>query len=69
MCFNRLMVPDIDAVQTYLINEAHSMPITAHPGKTKMAKLLSAQYYWPGMPNDYATFVVTGDKDLNNDDK
>ena len=55
--FDRLMVPDIDAVRTYLINKAHSTPIMAHLGKTKTAKLLSAQYYWPGIPNDCATGV------------
>ena len=52
------MVSDVDALRTHLINEAHSTPVTAHPGKTKTAKLLSAQYYWPGLPNDCSTFVA-----------
>ena len=55
--FGKLMVPDVNALRTHLINEAHSTPVTAHPGKTKTAKLLSAQYYWPGLPNDCSTFI------------
>ena len=55
--FGKLMVPDMDALQTHLINEAHSTPVTVHPGKTKTAKLLSVQYYWLGLPNDCSTFV------------
>ena len=55
--FEKLMVPDVNALRTHLINETHSTPVTAHSGKTKTAKLLSAQYYWPGLPNDCSTFI------------
>ena len=56
--FRKLMVPDMNALQTHLINEAHSTPVTAHSGKTKTAKLLSDQYYWPGLLNDCSVFVL-----------
>ena len=56
--FGRLMVPEEAALRTSLINEAHSTQTTAHPGRGKTAKLLSAQYYWPGLANDCARFVA-----------
>ena len=55
--FEKLMVSDVNALQTHLINETHSIPVTAHSDKTKTAKLLSAQYYWSGLLNDCSTFI------------
>ena len=52
------MISDVNALQTHLINEAHSTPVTAHSDKTKTAKLLLAQYYWPGLSNDCLTFII-----------
>ena len=39
--FEKLMMLNINALQTHLINEAHSTLITAHSDKTKTVKLLS----------------------------
>ena len=57
-CFEKLMISDVNALQTHLINETHSISVTAHSGKTKTAKLLSAQYYWSGLSNDCSTFIL-----------
>ena len=56
--FEKLMMSEVNALRTHLINEAHSTPVTAHSEKTKIAKLLSVQYYWPGLSNDCSTFVL-----------
>ena len=52
------MMSDVNTLQTHLIDEAHSTPVTVHSGKTKTAKLLSVQYYWSGLLNDCSTFVL-----------
>ena len=55
--FEKLMIPDVNALQTHLINKTHSTSVTAHSGKTKTAKLLSAQYYWSDLLNNCSTFI------------
>ena len=56
--FEKLMMLNINALQTHLINEAHSTLITAHSDKTKTVKLLSVQYYWLSLLNVCSIFVV-----------
>ena len=56
--FDKLMISNVNALQTHLINEAHFTSVTAHSGKTKTAKLLSAQYYWSELLNDCSIFVI-----------
>jgi hypothetical protein len=56
--FGKLMVPDADNLRTKLIEEVHARMVTAHPGRTKTTKLLSEQYYWPGLPGDCAVYIA-----------
>lgn len=45
----RLYVPDQDFLRTKVVYMVHSLPTTAHPGKTKTMKLVAERYYWPKM--------------------
>ena len=54
----KLVVPDTDLLRTQLVQQAHCTRITAHPGKTKTRKLVSEQYYWPGLGAFVDRFVA-----------
>jgi hypothetical protein len=56
--WGKLVVPDSGQLQTQLIQEAHSTPTTAHPGKTKTRKLLTDRYYWINLGSDVDRFVA-----------
>ena len=42
---DRLVVPTIDHLATDLIREAHDQISSAHPGRSKTARILSQRYY------------------------
>jgi hypothetical protein len=46
---NRLVVPDENALRTRLCDEFHRPAHRAHPGRGKMRKMISQQYFWPGI--------------------
>ena len=51
------MVPNTNYLRTYLIAEVYSHQVTAYLGKTKTRKLVVDQYYWPGLPLNYNTYI------------
>ncbi|KAL4020916.1 hypothetical protein IC575_019704 [Cucumis melo] len=53
----RLCVPSVSAVKTELLSEAHSSPISMHPGSTKMYQDLKGVYWWRNMKREVAEFV------------
>ena len=56
--FEKLMMSEVNTLQTHLINETHSTSVTMHSEKAKTAKLLSVQYYWSDLLNDCFTFIL-----------
>jgi hypothetical protein len=46
---NRLMVPNENILRTRLCDEFHRPAHRAHPGRGKMRKMISQQYFWPGI--------------------
>ncbi|GJR79527.1 putative nucleotidyltransferase, ribonuclease H [Tanacetum coccineum] len=57
-CGDRLCVPDDTNIQEELLSEAHSSPISIHPGSTKMYRDLKQNFWWNGMKKDVAEFVL-----------
>ncbi|KAI0991384.1 hypothetical protein K3495_g16803, partial [Podosphaera aphanis] len=53
----RLVVPNVENLQTNLIREAHDQPSVAHPGCKKTLRLLQARYYWKNMRPNVEQFV------------
>ncbi|XP_075478874.1 uncharacterized protein LOC142519730 [Primulina tabacum] len=49
---DRLWVPSSDSPRADILNEAHSVPYSIHPGSTKMYKDLQSLYWWLGMKRD-----------------
>nr|GEX84491.1 retrotransposon protein, putative, Ty3-gypsy subclass [Tanacetum cinerariifolium] len=52
----RLVVPDASPREA-LLTEAHSSPLSVHPGSTKMYHDLKQHFWWSGMKRDVAMFV------------
>jgi hypothetical protein len=50
-------VPAVDNLITDLIREAHDQISSAHPGKSKTARILGQKYYWRGLTTDVARYV------------
>jgi len=55
---NRLCVPNVIALKTDLLKEAHNSTLAAHPGSTKMYQDLKTHYWWNGMKRDIADYVA-----------
>ncbi|GJY23997.1 retrotransposon protein, putative, ty3-gypsy subclass [Tanacetum coccineum] len=53
-----LCVPDDTEIRKALLSEAHSSPVSIHPGSTKMYSDLKQNFWWNGMKKDVAEFVV-----------
>jgi transposase InsO family protein len=53
----RLVVSSQDHLRTKVIDLIHSPIDSAHPGKSKTKKLLTARYYWPGMAGEAERFI------------
>ena len=53
----KLVVPAVGTLRTRVIQEAHSRLTTAHPGRNKTRKLVTARYWWPRMTGDVDVFV------------
>ena len=53
-----LCVPKDLTLRKKILEEAHSLVFTVHPGSTKMYRSLRENYWWPGMKREIADFVV-----------
>ncbi|KAL0544230.1 hypothetical protein IC582_019343 [Cucumis melo] len=53
----RLYVPSDSEVKTELLSEAHSSPVSMHPGSTKMYQDLKRVYWWHNMKREVAESV------------
>ena len=55
---NRLCVPKRnEELKSEIMEEAHSSAYAAHPGSTKMYRILKDYYWWPNMKREIAAFV------------
>ncbi|KAD6794787.1 hypothetical protein E3N88_05683 [Mikania micrantha] len=57
-CRKRLCVPNDATLRDSLLTEAHSSPFSIHPGSTKMYRDLRQNFWWSGMKEDIAKYVV-----------
>nr|GEW71670.1 hypothetical protein [Tanacetum cinerariifolium] len=53
----RIWVPVYGNMRSLIINEAHAMRYSVHPGADKMYYDLRGLYWWPGMNKDIAIYV------------
>nr|GFA03210.1 retrotransposable element Tf2 [Tanacetum cinerariifolium] len=53
----KLVVPNDASLREALLKEAHSSPLSIHPGSTKMYHDLKQHFWWNGMKGDVAMFV------------
>ena len=53
----RLCVPDVDGLRKEIMEEAHHIAYSIHPGSTKMYHDLKGNYWCSGMKKDVAEFV------------
>lgn len=49
---------DTEHLHTKILDEIHCQPMMAHPGHTKMWKLVMEHYYWPQMGTDINWYVA-----------
>ena len=55
---SRLCVPKRnEELKIEILEEAHSSAYAAHPGSTKMYRILKDYYWWPNMKREIAAFV------------
>lgn len=54
---NRLCVPNVDELKMKILDEAHKITYTVHPGSTKMYKDLREMYWWNNMKREIADFI------------
>ena len=54
----RLCVLDVDGLRERILEEAHDLRYSIHPGATKMYRDLREVYWWNGMKKDIAGFVA-----------
>ncbi|GJT52469.1 putative reverse transcriptase domain-containing protein [Tanacetum coccineum] len=54
---DRIWVPLKGEVRTLIIDEAHKLKYSVHPGADKMYYDLRDRYWWPGMKKDIAEYV------------
>lgn len=53
----RLVVSADNHLRTRVIEELHARITSAHPGKTKTRRMVSAKYWWPGVHADCDIYV------------
>lgn len=53
----RLCVPNEDEIRRQILEEAHGMSYSVHPGAIKMYKDLRENFWWHKMKNDVTIFV------------
>jgi hypothetical protein len=57
----RICVPDVDHVREKIMQEAHDLAYSIHPGSTKMYQDLKERYWWYGMKHDVAAHMALCD--------
>ncbi|GKE23906.1 putative reverse transcriptase domain-containing protein [Tanacetum coccineum] len=57
---DRIWVPLKGDVRTLIIDEAHKLNYSVHPGEDKMYYDLKYMYWWPGMKKDIVVYVSRG---------
>ena len=55
---NRICVPKEGDFRQMIMDEAHNLAYSIHPGSTKMYLDLKQKYWWNGMKSDIAQFVA-----------
>ncbi|GJT65769.1 putative reverse transcriptase domain-containing protein [Tanacetum coccineum] len=55
---NRLCVPDDSSLREAILTKAHRSPFSIHPDSTKMYRDLKQNFWWNGMKQEVARFVV-----------
>uniref|UniRef100_A0A2N9G9V6 CCHC-type domain-containing protein n=1 Tax=Fagus sylvatica TaxID=28930 RepID=A0A2N9G9V6_FAGSY len=55
---HRVCVPNDGELRKEILEEAHCMTYTMHPGSTKMYRNLREHFWWDGMKNDIPQFVA-----------
>ena len=63
VCFrNRKWVPDNEPLRTQIIQEVHDSILSDQPGREGTYRVLSRQFYWPGMSDDNRRFCRNCDR-------
>jgi hypothetical protein len=57
----RICVLDVDHLQEKIMQEAHDLAYSIHPGSTKMYQDLKERYWWYGMKREVAAHVALCD--------
>ena len=57
----RICVPNIKSIKESILREAHDSAYSLHPGSTKMYNDLKQQFWWYGMKQEVAEYVVLCD--------
>lgn len=55
----KIMVPDDENIKRDLVTYFHDSPLAGHPGRNQILKLVSRNYYWPGMKALVNKFIET----------
>jgi hypothetical protein len=45
------------ALRAFILNRYHTLPVSAHRGRTKTGRIIKDRYYWPKMDTDIANWV------------
>jgi hypothetical protein len=53
----RKWVPGSLGLRTRLISKAHDSMLTSHPGRENTYKILSREFFWPGMSEDIRQYI------------
>ncbi|QRW20625.1 Retrotransposable element Tf2 protein [Rhizoctonia solani] len=53
----KLVVPDLEPLKEQLLKEFHNSPLAGHPGQQRTLKLISRNYWWPGMKSSAKEWV------------
>ncbi|WMV57865.1 hypothetical protein MTR67_051250 [Solanum verrucosum] len=54
----KVCVPDVDGLREKILEEAHGLRHSIHPGATKTYRDLREVYWWNGMKKDIMGFVA-----------
>ena len=54
---NRIWIPRFGDMRNLILDEAHKIKYSVHPGADKMYHDLKKQYWWPNFKADIATYV------------
>ena len=55
----RLMVPDVAKLKTFLLQSYHDHPLVGHVGVEKTTELVKRDFFWPKMDEEIKLYVTT----------